>query len=55
MKLFLNYPVISMDIIVFTENMHLILEQQLNQPGVNVWGGISSSGVYGPFFFWKER
>ena len=34
----------------YSENMHLTLEQQLNQPGVNVWGGISSSGVYGPFF-----
>ena len=31
--------------------MHLTLEQQLNQPGVNVWGGISSSGVLGPIFF----
>ena len=34
----------------YSENMHLTLEQQLNQPDVNVWGGISSSGVYGPFF-----
>ena len=34
--------------------MHLTLEQQLNQPGVNVWDGISSSGVYGPFFSMKQ-
>ena len=34
----------------YSENMRLTLEQQLNQPGVNVWSGISSSGVYGPFF-----
>lgn len=35
----------------YSENMHLTLEQQLNQPGVTVWGGISSSGVLGPIFF----
>ena len=35
----------------YGENMHLTLEQQLNQPGVNAWGGISSSGVLGPIFF----
>ena len=33
--------------------MHLTLEQQLNEPGVNVWGGISSSCIYGPFFLDK--
>ena len=37
----------------YGENMHLTLEQQLNQPGVNVWGGISSSGVLGPFGFFS--
>ena len=31
----------------YSENMHLTLEQHLNQPGVNVWGGISSSVIYG--------
>ncbi|GFS72832.1 uncharacterized protein NPIL_3681 [Nephila pilipes] len=35
----------------YGESMHLTLEQQLSQPGVNVWGDISSSGVLGPFFF----
>uniref|UniRef100_A0A0L8I0P7 Transposase Tc1-like domain-containing protein n=1 Tax=Octopus bimaculoides TaxID=37653 RepID=A0A0L8I0P7_OCTBM len=39
----------------YSENMHLTLEQQLNQPGVNVWGGISSSGVYGPFSFGRNN
>ena len=38
----------------YTNNMHLTLEKQLNQPGINVWGTMSSSGVYGPFF-WKEQ
>ena len=38
----------------YTENMHLTLEQQLNQPGVNVGGNMSSSGVYGPFFWTKQ-
>ena len=35
----------------YTDNMHLTLEKHLNQPGINVWGGMSSSSVYGPFFF----
>ena len=38
----------------YSENIHLTLEQ-LNQPGVNVWGVISSSGVYGPFFFLMKQ
>ena len=33
------------------KNPHRIIEKQLNQPGVTVWGGISSSGVFGPVFF----
>ena len=34
----------------YSESMHLTLEH----PGVNVWDGISSSGVYGPFFGWNN-
>lgn len=34
-----------------TENPRLIWEKQLNQPGFQVWGGMSLSGVYGPYFF----
>ncbi|GAB1604759.1 hypothetical protein Ahia01_000757400 [Argonauta hians] len=35
----------------YSENMHLTLQQQLDQPGINVWRGISSSSVLGPYFF----
>lgn len=38
----------------YSENMHLALEQQLNQPGVTVWGGISSSGVLETVFFMEQ-
>lgn len=34
-----------------TTNPHKTMEQQINQPGLCVWGGISSSGVIGPFIF----
>ncbi len=34
-----------------TENPKLIYEKQLNQPGLNVWGGFSLNTVYGPYFF----
>lgn len=33
------------------ENPHKVVEKQLNQPGVTVWGSISSCGVVGPVFF----
>lgn len=35
----------------YTENRRIVLEKQLNQPGVTVWGGISCRGVVGPWFF----
>lgn len=34
-----------------TENPHITLEQQLNQPGISVWAAISCHGVLGPIFF----
>ena len=34
-----------------SENPHLIMERQNKEPGVTVWGGISSGGVIGPIFF----
>jgi len=33
------------------ENPHLTIQSQLNQPGVTVWGALSSEGVVGPVFF----
>lgn len=33
--------------------MHLKLDQQINQPGVNVWSSVSSSGVLGSIFFFN--
>ena len=33
------------------ENPHLVLEKQNKQPGVTVWGAISTRGVIGPVFF----
>lgn len=32
-------------------NPHLIVQQELNAPGHNVWAGISSHGIIGPYFF----
>ena len=34
-----------------TDNPHLLMQKPLNDPGVMVWGGISSFGVFGPVFF----
>ena len=34
-----------------TENPHVVLEEELNQPGVCVWGGIHGGGLVGPCFF----
>lgn len=34
-----------------TINPHILYETQLNQPGVQVWGGFSSFGIFGPYFF----
>jgi hypothetical protein len=34
-----------------TENPNITMETQVNQLGVSVWGGISSFGVFGPYFF----
>ena len=34
-----------------SENPHQFISTQLNQPGVTVWGGLSSAGVIGPIFF----
>jgi hypothetical protein len=33
------------------ENPHLTIQSQLNQPGVTVWGALSSEGVLGSVFF----
>ena len=33
------------------ENPHFTIMSQLNQPGVTVWGALSSEGVVGPVFF----
>ena len=33
------------------ENPHEIIEKELNVPGITVWGGITSAGLVGPFFF----
>jgi hypothetical protein len=32
-------------------NPHIIIEREVNSPGVMVWAGIWSEGVIGPFFF----
>lgn len=32
-------------------NPHITIAQELNLPGVNVWAGISSQGLFGPYFF----
>ncbi len=34
-----------------SENNHVTIEKQLNQPGITVWAGLSSSGIVGPVFF----
>ena len=34
-----------------TENPHFTYEQQLNQPGITVWGALSSDSLLGPYFF----
>ena len=33
------------------QNPHEVLQKQQKDPGVVVWGGISSDGLIGPFFF----
>uniref|UniRef100_A0A0L8G0U6 Tc1-like transposase DDE domain-containing protein n=1 Tax=Octopus bimaculoides TaxID=37653 RepID=A0A0L8G0U6_OCTBM len=40
-------------VIYATENPHLTYEQQLNQPGVTVWGALSPDGLLGSIFFMK--
>ena len=35
----------------YETNPREILEKEVNVPGITVWGGISSSGMIGPFFF----
>ncbi len=34
-----------------SENHHYVIQQQLNQPGITVWGEMSSCDVVGPVFF----
>lgn len=34
-----------------TENHHRTSEVALTQPGLNVWGGFSRNGIYGPYIF----
>ena len=38
-------------VIYATENPHFTYEQQLNQPGITVWGALSSDSLLGPYFF----
>ena len=33
------------------ENPHVIMEKEVNLPGVTVWAAISCNGIIGPFFF----
>lgn len=33
------------------ENPHEILTKEVNAPGITVWGGLTSNGLIGPFFF----
>ncbi|XP_037020829.2 uncharacterized protein LOC119063554 isoform X1 [Artibeus jamaicensis] len=33
------------------ENSHIMIEGQLNEPGITVWAGFSCKGVFGPIFF----
>ena len=33
------------------ENPHVILEREINVPGINVWAAMSCNGIIGPFFF----
>jgi len=35
----------------FPENPHMVSTNELNQPGLTVWAGMSSNGVIGPVFF----
>jgi hypothetical protein len=32
-------------------NPHILLGKEVKLPGVNVWCGLSSHGLIGPFFF----
>ena len=34
-----------------TDNPNIVMEKELNLPGVTIWCAISSSGIIGPFFF----
>ena len=49
--LLIVYIIIIVLITGVVRTMHLTLEQQLNQPGVNVWDGNSNSGVFRPIYF----
>ena len=33
------------------DNPHVVLEKEVNLPGVTVWAAMSSNGIIGPFFF----
>ena len=35
----------------YSANPHVIIEKEVNVPGVMVWAGIWSKGIIGPFFF----
>lgn len=32
-------------------NPHIVIQEDLNRPGVMVWGCISSTALIGPYFF----
>lgn len=34
-----------------TENPHITIHQELNEPGVSVWAGIHAGGLVDPYFF----
>ena len=38
-------------VIYATENLHLTYEKRLNQPGITVWGALSSDGLLDPYLF----
>lgn len=36
------------------DNPHVIMEHELNLPGVTVWCGVPVRGIVGPYFFFNE-
>lgn len=36
------------------ENPHIVINEEMNAPGITVWAGILSGGIIGPFFFYDN-